>query len=100
VGAKRRRGQSRRALEQRSSRDRGLLWLHVDGMRGLIRRTLPVHAVPPPVDSASSARLPCRVLRQLPCNTPLSRARIDASRIDHASVLTSYRRCQILECLE
>ena len=38
VGAKRRRGESRRALDQGSPRHRGLLWLHVDGLRGRIRR--------------------------------------------------------------
>src|SRR5215203_136031 len=54
----------------------------------------------PPVESVSPARLHCRVLHQLPRNTPLSRARTGASRVDNSSVPTSYRRCEILEYFE
>src|SRR5215208_4930043 len=49
----------------------------------------------PPVESVSPARLPCRVLHQSLRNTPLSRARPGASRVDHTSVPISYRRCQV-----
>src|SRR3712207_1098605 len=59
------------------------------------------NAVPPHAGRASSARLPCRLLRQIPCNLLYqSAARPRRSRRARAWVPSSYRCRQILEGLK
>jgi hypothetical protein len=73
----------------------------VTGCEDLSDEVFVFNAVPPPVDSASSARLPCRVLRQLLRDTPFeSIAPTGASRGARVAASSSYRRRQVLECVK